>query len=186
MSAISNLKTALGAGLRTTKYLVQIFPNNEALTDFNASKEAFTEVKGIIDRASKLDSLCKAVSFPQKSVGQTEIWVGGKKGMLIGDVEFDHTWDLTFYETEKHEIRKAFLAWQDSIDETEEYNRNDTSNGAIAKIYQLDGQGKSTVEYTFYNIWPLVIGSIDMANDSVNTIGEFTVSLSFDYWKMEN
>jgi len=188
MSAISNLKSALGAGLRTTKYLVQIIPTNTAITSFNDTAEV--QVDGKITQtattdATQLDLLCKGTSFPQKTVGQTEVWVGGKKGMLVGDTEFDHTWDLVFYETEDHKLREAFIAWQDSIDDVEGYNKNDRSVGGTATISQLDGQGNPTMTYTFHNIWPQVISTLDMANDSVNAIGEFTVTLSFDYWKLK-
>lgn len=160
-NAISDLKTKLGAGLRLSKYQVSInTPNN----------------------LDNIDTLCKATSFPQKTIGQVEVWSQGRKAMLQGETEYDHTWDVTFYETANHTLREEFIAWMQMIDNTKENSHTDGYMDT-AKISQLDGQGNITAEYEFANLWPQVVSTIEMGDDTVNTIGEFTVTFSFDYWE---
>lgn len=160
-NAISDLKTKLGAGLRTSKYQVTInTPNN----------------------LDTIDTLAKSTSFPQKTIGQVEVWSQGRKAMLQGETEYDHTWDVTFYETVDHSLREEFIAWMQLIDNTKE-NLHFDGLMDTAKIAQLNGIGEKTAEYEFANLWPQVVSSIEMSDDGVNVVGEFTVTFSFDYWE---
>jgi hypothetical protein len=160
-NAISDLKTKLGAGLRPNKYQVSInTPSN----------------------LSTIDTLCKSTSFPQKTIGQVEVWSQGRKAMLQGETEYDHTWDVTFYETEDHSLREEFIAWMQLIDNTKE-NLHEDGYMDTAKVAQLNGQGDITAEYEFTNLWPQVVSTIEVADETVNTVGEFTVTFSFDYWE---
>lgn len=161
-NAISDLKTALGSGARTTKYKVNInTPNN----------------------IGTIDTLCKSAAFPQVTIGQIEIWSQGRKAMLQGETEFDNTWDVTFYETEDHSLRTEFIAWMKAIDDTQTNTHVNETEMKIAKVFQLDGSGNETAEYEFTNLWPQVVSTTEMSDDSVNAIGEFTVTFSFDYWE---
>lgn len=161
-NAISDLKTTLGSGVRTTKYKVNI--NTPSALD-------------------TIDTLCKATAFPQVTIGQVEVWSQGRKAMLQGETEFDNTWDVTFYETEDHSLREEFIAWMKAIDDTKSNTHIDEEAMKTAKVFQLDGSGKETAEYEFTNLWPQVVSSLEMADDSVNAIGEFTVTFSFDFWE---
>ena len=161
-NAISDLKTTLGAGVRTTKYKVNI------------------NTPGGLDT---IDTLCKATAFPQITIGQIEVWSQGRKAMLQGETEFDNTWDVTFYETNDHSLREEFVSWMKSIDDTKTNIHIDEEVMKTAKVFQLDGQGNETAEYEFTNLWPQVVSSLEMSDDSVNAIGEFTVTFSFDFWE---
>ena len=161
-NAISDLKTTLGAGVRTTKYKVNI------------------NTPGSLDT---IDTLCKATSFPQVTIGQIEVWSQGRKAMLQGETEFDNTWDVTFYETEDHSLRSEFIQWMKDIDDTKTNTHVDEVAMKTAKVFQLDGAGEETAEYEFTNLWPQVVSSLEMSDDSVNAIGEFTVTFSFDFWE---
>lgn len=160
-NTISDLKTKLGAGLRTTKYSVQVnTPSN----------------------LENIDTLAKATSFPQKTIDQIEVFSQGRKAMLQGETSYDHTWDVTFYETEEHAMREEFIKWMELIDDTET-NIHSEGSTDIAIISQLDGKGNITATYEFYNLWPTVVSTIEMSDDSVNAIGECTITFSYDYWK---
>jgi len=160
---INNLRNKLEKGLRTTKYEINI--SNPAAGDMTDSTV-----------------LCKATSFPAKTIGQVEVWTQGHKAMLQGDTEFEHTWDVTFYETESHSLRQAFIDWMDAIDNAVENTHENFTDGS-ASVMQLSSTGNAkTAGYEFTNIWPQSVSSIELTDESVNTFGEFTVTFSFDYW----
>ena len=161
-NAISDLKTKLGGGLRTAKYELSI------------------GTPGALDN---IDTLCKATSFPQVTIGQVEVWSQGRKAMLQGESEYDHTWDVTFYETEGHDLREEFISWMKAIDDVADNKHTDETSMQTAKVGQLDGKGEITAEYEFTNLWPQVVSTIELADENVNVIGEFTVTFSFDYWQ---
>lgn len=160
---ISSLRTSLVDGLRTTKYEIQIV-NGAA---------------GAIDGATLM---AKATSFPAKSIGQVEVYSQGRKVMLQGDTEFEHTWDITFYEDEAHTLRSGFLAWQKAIDNADENTHENFTDGGAHVLQLSSNNNKSTKAYSFVNIWPQSVSSIEMSDESVNTVGEFTVTFSFDSW----
>ena len=48
---------------------------------------------------------------------------------------------------------------------------------------KYDGGGLEPVtSYTFYDIWPTSISSIDLSYDSSDVIEEFTVEFQVNYW----
>lgn len=160
---ISNLRKTLVDGLRTTKYEIQIA--NEAAGDISGAT-----------------LMAKATSFPAKSIGQVEVWSQGRKVMLQGDTEFEHTWDVTFYEDEAHTLRSGFLAWQKKIDDANENTHENFIDGVSHVIQLSSNENSTTKSYSFINVWPQSVGSIEMSDESVNTLGEFTVTFSFDSW----
>jgi hypothetical protein len=56
----------------------------------------------------------------------------------------------------------------------------------------LDGGGTvgdsaiPTREYTFVNIFPINISSIDLNWETTDAIEEFTVEFAYDYWTVDN
>lgn len=166
MANINDLKTSLGAGMRTDKYVVTI--NNQPSFD-----------------GETLDTLCKATSFPAKTIGQTEIWKLGRKSIIPGEVEYENTWDVTFYERENGEIRGAFLDWMSTISDyaTSTDEHNDDTNVRTLQVKNLQADGSDGQEFLFFNAYPQNVSSIEFADESTNTIAEFTVTFSFDYWE---
>lgn len=169
MSTINSLKTALGAGARASKYRVQFsFPSS---------------VKVSFD-ARNIDVLCKASSFPGIDIGRIEVWNQGRKLPLPGDTTFTNEWTLSFYNTENHDIRRSMIAWLVACDhfQTNTHTGMPSELMIDAVITQLDSAGKEVVSYTFHNIFVTGVGEITVADDSIDTIQEFDVTLSFSDW----
>jgi hypothetical protein len=51
------------------------------------------------------------------------------------------------------------------------------------QVEQLDGQNNTTSAYKLYNCWPSNITSVDLADDSNDTVSEFTVTITFSHWE---
>ena len=53
-------------------------------------------------------------------------------------------------------------------------------------VEQLDTLGKSIYKFTLKNCWPSDISSIDLSYDSTDTLEEFTVTWSYDYFVFDD
>ncbi len=164
---ISNLREKIAhQGLKTTKYEIDI------ASPSGVSSLADAKV------------LCKATSFPAKSIGQIEVWTQGRKAMLQGETEYEHTWDVTFYETQDHALRSVFIEWMDKIDNAiQNKSQMEELSSDASYVYQLSNEDNSkTAGYKFTDLWPMTVGAIELSDESVNAIGEFTVTFSFNNW----
>ena len=166
---ISELKTALKAGARASKYRVNV---------------AFPSAIPIKSDLSKADLLCKAASFPSMTIGQIEVWNQGRKLVIPGDTTFDNTWTLTFYNTEDHGLRKDMISWLVSADNFQKntHSGNPEAVLGLLSVVQLDSAGEETAKYTFHNVFVQSVGEITLGDDSSDTIEEFDITFSFTDW----
>lgn len=169
MSNLNELKTALGAGARASKYRVNF---------------AFPTAVPIQSDMRYADVLCKATSFPSVTVGQIEVFNQGRKLPIPGDTTFTTTWTVTFYGTEGHDLRRDMIAWLASCDHFQA-NKHSGQPGALMtdlSVSQLDSAGNPTATYTFHNAWVQEIAEISVGDDQVDTIIEYDVTFSFSDW----
>jgi hypothetical protein len=126
---------------------------------------------------------CRATSMPPGSVEKLEVSYQNRKYNIAGDRTFDD-WNVTVYNDENHDIRKAVLAWQSvavglSKDITggtpEQYKRTGT-------ITQLDRNGEPTTTATVFGIFPTIVGEVALDWDSNNEIQTFETTFSLDYF----
>jgi len=169
MNKLSELKSALGAGARANKYRV------------NFSIPSVVPVSSNLQNA---DALCKASSFPGVSVGQIEVFNQGRKLILPGDTVYTNDWALTFYTTEDHALRKDLISWMVSADnfQNNQHSGNPAAIMGELSVEQLDSAGKSTVKYTFHNVFVKDIGELTVGDDTADTIHEFEATFSFTDW----
>ena len=45
-----------------------------------------------------------------------EAFLRGRKTLLQGMTDYGNTWEVTFYETESHEVRTWFMTWMRLMD----------------------------------------------------------------------
>lgn len=169
MNKLSELKAALGAGARANKYRV------------NFSVPSTVPVSSNLQNA---DALCKASSFPGVSVGQIEVFNQGRKLILPGDTSYTNTWELTFYTTEDHALRKDMISWMASTDnfQNNQHSGNPAAVMGELSVEQLDSAGVATVKYTFHNVFVQDIGELTVSDETMDTIQEFEVTFSFSDW----
>lgn len=98
-----DLRTQLGrgAGVRTNKFLLE-----------------FTIPLHGAEHPWKWNVLCKATSFPQRSMHTANMWRFGRKYNLRGETNFNDTWTLTFEDDSSLSLRKNFDRWFREIDDT--------------------------------------------------------------------
>lgn len=167
-NGLYELKNLLKAGARPNKY--RIFLNSKG--EGSATDD-------------QMDILCKATSIPEAAIGVIDVYNQGRKLPIAGDKTYTSTWDVTFYNTQSLEIRAKMEQWMRSIDDVTEHTRDWQNNDqymADMKVEQLDGQNQIKATYMLYNAWPSNISAVDLADDSNDTVSEFTVTFSFSHW----
>lgn len=167
--SLSQLKQALGAVARPNKYRI------------NFSIPAAVPVKSDLSNA---DVLCKATSFPSMTIGQIEVWNQGRKLPIPGDTSFTTTWNVTFYGTEDHALRKDLISWMIAADHFQTNTHSGQPNNILGElsVEQLDSAGNPTVKYTFHNVFVQEVAEITLGDDTQDTAMEFDCTFSFSDW----
>jgi len=173
ITTIQNLKDVLKTGARSNLFRVTL---SGLSTDLN---ESFTY-------------LCKAAQLPGSTVGVIEVpFAAGRRFKAAGDRTFAD-WTTTVINDSNHTIREALENLQKEYGTTD-YNSttSKTLTGGAGTdfstilVEQLNQAGDVVYSYTLVNCWPSDISTIDLSYDSTDTLEEFTVTWSYDYFTFE-
>ena len=168
-STLQKLKTTLAMGARGNKYKIMLAapvgPTDDEL----------------------IDTVCKGGAIPAKTIGQIEVWTQGRKLVVAGDATYENAWNLMFWNTQDLALRNSFDKWLLFIDDMEAHSRGANDHTSYmtesAKIEQLNTSDNTvTATYEFRNMWPTGISAIDMADDQIDTITEFSVDFAYSHW----
>ena len=135
--------------------------------------------------------LIKATSLPSSTLGIIELPFMGRKIKIAGDRTFED-WETTLINDEKMQLRSAIEKWSDAINGMQSNKTQFTNlNGAdgyrsTADVTQLSLQGTPIRTYTFHNIWPSAIAAIEVGWETTDTISEFSVTWTYDYFLAKN
>lgn len=168
-NVINELKSALGAGARPSKYRVTL---------------SFPGVVSTSSNQRNISVLAKATSFPSMTIGVIEVFNQGRKLPLPGDTTFTNSWNITFYNTEGHDLRRDFVAWMASIDHYQDNKHSGVPANLMvdASVVQLDSAGNETAKYTFHNLFPSEVAEITLGADTIDAVQEFDVTFTFSDW----
>lgn len=178
ITTISNLKEALNSGARSNLFRVTI--------------QGFFSTDTTITADEDFSYLCKAAQLPGSTLGLIEVpFSAGRRYKAPGDRTFAD-WTTTVINDSNHKIRKALEDLQKVYGVTD-YNSetSKTFTGGNARefssilVEQLNQAGTTIYSYTLENCWPQDISTIDLSYDSTDTLEEFTVTWSYDYFTFE-
>lgn len=166
---IAQLKNALGSAARPNKYRINF---------------SIPAAVNTVSDLSDANVLCKASSFPSITLGQIEAFNQGRKLIIPGDTSFTTTWELTFYQTENHALRRDMIAWLHAADDFQRnrHSGNPTDILGELSVEQLDSAGNATAKYTFHNVFVHEVGEVALSDDTNDTAMEFTTTFSFTDW----
>lgn len=175
ITTISELRSSVKAGARSNLYKVTL-PSGA--------------LGGVED---DFGFLCKAAQLPGSTLGVIDIpFMAGRRYKLAGDRTFAD-WTTTILADQNQKIRQALEDLQREYSPTD-YNSSvgKTRNGSVETdfndiiVEQLDTLGKSIYKFTLVNCWPSDISTIDLSYDSTDTLEEFTVTWSYDYFVFDD
>jgi hypothetical protein len=139
--------------------------------------------------------LCTAAQLPASNVAEVAVPFRGRSLKVAGDRTFD-PWTVTILNDEDFKLRTAFERWANELSKLDDATgvTNPTSYMADAYVQQLgrgatafsqnnDG-GESAIlrTYKFYDMFPQTISAIELNYDSTNTVENFQVTFSVQYF----
>jgi len=196
---ISDLKSSIGGGLMTNKYLVEM--TSPILT---------------MD-ANKLNILCNKASFPERTIATNEIWRYGRKYVVRAETTYNGSITLGFIDDDEANIRQFFDAWLKVVDDSGTSAAFDlssyeaTTSGILDIVSKLQSDPSSIVQslldddfadslasyqnsfniwalnnsndkvygYKLQNCYPTSISGVDFSDSDSNKVMEFTVTFSY-------
>lgn len=125
---------------------------------------------------------CKAASIPGRTLGEMSMTWMGNVYKLAGDPTFDDI-QLTFINNASFSIRESIELWIDGIANVIKNTRS--SHLDYKGTLRLDqfGSGNNVIaRYYLHGVWPKTIDAIEMSHETGDSIEEFSVTFSVDYW----
>jgi hypothetical protein len=130
----------------------------------------------------KLAYLCKASQTPGKNVGIIEIPFLNQTAKIAVDVTFEDL-TVTVMLDNDFSVRNELEAWMENI------KSNDGTAGDDPAVYKqtgslvhLDNQNQEIAQYDFVGLWPNALSPMDLSFETKDSIAEYTVTFSYDYW----
>lgn len=136
----------------------------------------------VMGMPEKFVFLCKATQIPGKNIGIVEAPYLGMKAKIAGDVTYEDL-SVTVIMDNDFAVRTALETWMQTV------KANEAAIGLDAALYKrigtiipLDNSGNEITEYTFVGLWPSSIAPVDLSYETNDTLAEYVVTFTFDYW----
>ena len=153
---------------------------------------------------SKLSFMIKSAQLPGSTLGTVPVFYFGRELKFAGNRTFPD-WTITVINDEDFSIREAFESWMNAINSHAGNIRNQAAYNATgiegssytADLYvdqfaKNNTQGTSNADsgfdgaiktYKFIGAFPTDVSPIDLDWGSNDTIEEFTVTFSYQWWE---
>lgn len=135
----------------------------------------------------KLTFMCKTASLPGSTVNSVTANYFGRELKFAGNRTFAD-WSVTIINDEDFAIRKAFERWLGGLNSHLPNLR--TPAGLAPVSYQVDATvtqfgktGNELKKYKLIGVFPTDLAAIDLDWGSNDSIEEYSVSLSYQWWE---
>jgi len=135
----------------------------------------------------KLTFMCKTAQLPGATLGVVPVQYFGRELKFVGNRTFQD-WTITVINDEDFVVRNAFERWMAGINSHALNIRNPaalnpTSYTVDGTVTQFAKGGKALKKYKFVGLFPTDVTPIDVDWGSNDTIEEFSVTLSYQWWE---
>jgi hypothetical protein len=135
---------------------------------------------------TKLTFMCKTAQLPGSTVGTIPVNYFGRELKFVGNRQFAD-WSISIINDEDFVIRNAFERWMNGINSHNFNVRNPlalapSGYSVDAQVTQFGKQGDMLKKYRFIGVFPTDVSAIDVDWGSNDTIEEFSVNLSYQWW----
>jgi hypothetical protein len=136
---------------------------------------------------TKMSFMCKTAQLPGSSVGSVPVQYFGRELKFAGNRTFAD-WTVSVINDEDFVIRNAFERWMNGINSHAGNLRNAAAATSLgytvdSEVRQYGKQGDVLKRYKFIGVFPTDLSPIDVDWGSNDSIEEFTVSLSYQWWE---
>ena len=134
----------------------------------------------------KVTFMAKAAQLPGSSVGTVPIYYFGRETKFSGNRTFPD-WTLQIINDEDFLIRNALESWMNVMNSHEGNVRSTLAQSPTdytveAYVSQYGKTGNVLKEYKFIGMFPIDVAPIDLDWGSNDTIEEYSVTFSYQYW----
>jgi len=134
----------------------------------------------------KFSFMCKTAQLPGSAVNSVPVQYFGRELKFAGNRTFAD-WSVTVINDEDFVIRNAFERWMNGLNSHNNNIRNPAAQGQLgytqnAAVRQYGKSGGIVKEYNFIGVFPTDLSAIDVDWGSNDTIEEFTVNLTYQWW----
>jgi hypothetical protein len=134
----------------------------------------------------KFSFMCKTAQLPGSTVNSVPVQYFGRELKFAGNRTFAD-WSVTVINDEDFVIRNAFERWMNGLNSHNSNIRNPAAQGQLgytqnAAVRQYGKSGNIVKEYNFIGVFPTDLSAIDVDWGSNDTIEEFTVNLTYQWW----
>jgi hypothetical protein len=136
---------------------------------------------------TKLTFMCKTAQMPGSTLGVVPVQYFGRELKFVGNRTFQD-WTITIINDEDFVVRNAFERWMNGINSHTFNVRSPlalttTSYSVDGEVKQFGKTGNTLKKYKFVGLFPTDVAPIDVDWGSNDTIEEFTVTLSYQWWE---
>ena len=132
-----------------------------------------------------LNLFAKATSIPGGTIGTVIVPYFGREVKMAGNRTFPE-WTVTVINDENFAIRSQFEGWMHKINSHAANYRNagttSTSYTSTATVKQYGKSSSVSATYSFQNLFPTDLSEITLDWGDNDTIEEYTVTFSYDFW----
>tara|TARA_B100000809_G_scaffold2482_1_gene2836 strand:+ start:49 stop:636 length:588 start_codon:yes stop_codon:yes gene_type:complete len=142
---------------------------------------------GDIFDGDDLNLFAKGTSIPGATIGTVIVPYFGREIKLAGNRTFPE-WTITVLNDENFSFRSQFENWMHLInghgDNVRGTGGTSTSYTKTANVkqYGKTGSGTTSAHYSFVNLFPTDLSEITLDWGDNDTVEEYTVTFSYDYW----
>lgn len=140
--------------------------------------------------SQKFTFMCKTASLPGSTVNMVPVFYFGRQLTFAGNRTFPE-WTVTIINDEDFIVRKAFELWLSGINS---HSGNLRAPGFLqgpggyqsdATVYQYGKTGDILKKYNFVGMFPIDISPIELDWGANDTIEEYAVTLSYQWWESD-
>jgi len=130
----------------------------------------------------------KTASLPGRNIQNIPVPYMGLKFNVPGSVDYpgSDSYEMTFYADANSQIRQKFEQWSTDIfdDSNSTGNYFSPKQTAIIDLVQLDNQLNSVAQYQLVGVSVRNVGPLNYTiAEGTGSVIEFTVTVSFHYWR---
>jgi len=134
----------------------------------------------------KLTFMCKTAQLPGSTIGVVPVQYFGRELKFAGNRTFTD-WAVTIINDEDFVVRNAFERWMQGLNSHTPNLREPSalapySYTVDADVTQFGKRGNIIKQYKFIGMFPSDISPIDVDWGANDTMEEFSVTLSYQWW----
>lgn len=150
---------------------------------------AFPAFANIENASNKLSFMCKSAQLPGSTINPVPVYYFGRELKFAGNPTYPD-WTITVINDEDFIVKNVMEKWHEGINSHQLNVRNPAALSSLgytvdATVRQYGKTGNIIKQYKFIGMFPNDVSPIEVDWGANDTIEEFTVNFSYQWWSSE-